>query len=146
MSTNNPFRHHTNNLFASRGCDIDAALSQAQEIITAMPTEQHAPAMTALMVVINTAANAFDQAQGPSPEKLAVLDLIRNEIENWASSNFDQRVEDWFDNNVDIAEKIQDHMNDNVDIDNSISEWMNEYLESHVEEAINNIDLVVRVR
>ena len=142
----NPFRHHTNNLFASRGCDIDAALAYANEVITAMPSDQHAHAMTALMVVVNTAANAFDQARGPSPEKLAVLDLIRTEIENWASSNFDSRVEDWVDNNLDISEKIQDHYNDNVDIDNSISEWMNEYLESHVSEAINNIELVVRPR
>lgn len=136
----NPIRKHTNQLFASTGCDIDAALSQAQEIIEALPNDSRASAYTALMVVVNTAANAFDQARGPSPEKLAVLDLIRNEIENWASSNFDSRVEDWVDNNLDIAEKIQDHMND------SVSEWMNEYLESHISDAINNIDLVVRVR
>lgn len=145
MTTNNPFRKHTNNLFASRGCDIDEALSYAQDIISGMPTGG-AEALTAMMVIINTAANAFDQARGPSPEKLAVLDLIRNEIENWASSNFDSRVEDWVDNNLDIAEKIQDHYNDNVDIDNSISEWMNEYLESHVSEVINQIELVVKVR
>ena len=142
----NPIRKHTNNLFASKGCDIDSALSQAQEIIEALPSDSKASAYTALMVFVNTAANAFDQARGPSPEKLAVLDLIRNEIENWASSNFDSRVEDWVDNNLDIAEKIQDHMNDNVDIDNSISEWMNEYLESHVSEVINQIELVVKVR
>ena len=128
----NPIRKHTNQLFASKGCDIDSALSQAQEIIEALPSDSKAAAYTALMVFVNTAANAFDQAQGPSPEKLAVLDLIRNEIDNWASSNLDQRIEDWVDNNIDI--------------DNSISEWMNEYLESHVSEAINNIDLVVRAR
>ena len=142
----NPIRKHTNQLFASRGCDIDAALSHAQEIIEAMPSDSKASAYTALMVFVNTAANAFDQAQGPSPEKLAVLDLIRNEIENWASSNFDSRVESWVEDNLDISEKIQDHMNDNVDIDNSISEWMNEYLESHVSEVINQIELVVKVR
>jgi hypothetical protein len=146
MKANNPFRQHTNNLFASRGCDVDAALSYANDLITGMPTEVQASAMTALMVVVNTAANAFDQAAGPSPEKLAVLDLIRTEIENWASSNFDSRVEDWVDNNLDIAEKIQDHMNDNIDIDNSVSEWMNEYLESHISNALESIDLVVRVR
>jgi len=145
MKANNPFRKHTNNLFASRGCDIDEALSYAQEIISGMPTGG-AEALTAMMVIINTAANAFDQAQGPSPEKLAVLDLIRNEIENWASSNFDQRVESWIEDNLDISEKIEEHMNDNVDIDNSISEWMNEYLESHVSDALNSIELVVKVR
>ena len=120
----NPIRKHTSTLFASRGCDVDQAMQDAAEILEALPSESRAPAYTALMMVVNTAANALDQSQGPSPEKLAVLDLIRNEIENWASSNFDSRVEDWVDSNLDIAEKIQDHMNDNVDIDNSITEWM----------------------
>ena len=80
MSTNNPFRKHTNSLFASRGCDIDEALSYAQDLIRGMPNGG-ADALTAMMVVINTAANAFDQAQGPSPEKLAVLELS----ESWAA-------------------------------------------------------------
>lgn len=142
----NPIRKYSSNVFASRGCDIDEAMQDAFDTIQRINESDRAHAMTALMIVVNTAANAFDQAKGPSPEKLAVLDLIRTEIENWASSNFDSRVEDWVDNNLDIAEKIQDHMNDNVDIDNSISEWMNEYLESHVSEAINNIELVVRPR
>jgi hypothetical protein len=142
----NPIRKHTNQLFASRGCDIDAALQYATEALDTLDGENKPLAYTALMVFVNTAANAFDQAMGPSPEKMVVLDLIRTEIENWASSNFDSRVEDWVDNNLDISEKIQDHMNDNIDIDNSISEWMNEYLESHVSEAINNIELVVRPR
>jgi hypothetical protein len=102
--------------------------------------------MTAVMVVLNTAANAFDQARGPSPEKLALLDLIRNEIDNWASSNFNSLVESWAEDNLDINDKVQDYMNDNIDIDNSISEWMNEYLESHISDAINSIDLVVRAR
>lgn len=145
MSTN-PFRQHTNTLFASRGCDIDAAIAYANEVITAMPTDQHAHAMTALMVVVNTAANAFDQARGPSPEKLAILDLIRNEIDNWASSNLDDRIESWVDDNLDVSDKVQDYINDNLDVDNSISEWMNEHLESHISAAIDNIDLVVRVR
>lgn len=142
----NPIRKHTSTMFASRGCDIDEALIYANDVITAMPTEVQAHAMTALMVVVNTAANAFDQAKGPSPEKLIVMDLIRNEIENWASSNFDSRVEDWIDNNLNINEKIEEHVNDNLDIENSISEWVNEYLESHVEDAINKIELVVKVR
>jgi len=150
MSTNNPFRHHTNNLFASRGCDIDAALSYANEVITALPTETQAGAMTALMVVVNTAANAFDQARGPSPEKLAIIDLIRNQIDNWASSHLDNHIEGWIDNNLGahtaIDDKVQEYINDNLDVDEKISEWMNEYLENHISEAIDNMDLVVRVR
>ena len=138
----NPIRKHTNQLFASKGCDIDSALSQAQEIIEALPSDSKAAAYTALMVFVNTAANAFDQAQGPSPEKLAVLDLIRNEIDNWASSNLDQRIEDWVDNNIDIGDKVQDYLNDNIDIENSVNDWINDNLE----DKINDMDLVVRIR
>ena len=145
MSTN-PFRKHSSSMFASRGCDIDEAIVYANDVITALPTEVQSHAMTAVMVLVNTAANAFDQARGPSPEKLAILDLIRNEINNWASSHLDDRIESWVDDNLDINDKVQDYINDNFDIDNSISEWMNEYLESHISAAIENIDLVVRVR
>lgn len=150
MSTNNPFRKHTSTLFASRGCDIDVAISDAREMITALPPETHAYANTALMMVINTAANAFDQARGPSPEKLAIIDLIRNEIDNWASSHLDNHIEGWIDNNLGahtaIDDKVQEYINDNLDVDEKISEWMNEYLENHISEAIDNMDLVVRVR
>lgn len=147
----NPIRKHTSTMFASRGCDIDEALVYANDVITALPTEVQAHAMTALMVVVNTAANAFDQAQGPSPEKIAILELVHkvvNERLAQASGEFedmmDEKISNWMHDT--LSDKIQDHMNDNIDIDNSISEWMNEYLESHVSEAINSIDLVVRAR
>lgn len=129
MSANNPFRHHTNNLFASRGCDIDAALSQAQEIITAMPPEQHVHAMTALMVVVNTAANAFDQAQGPSPEKLAVQDMVRSmvsrQLDDWLACNLESAIEGWMDNN------LSDQL-DNI-LDDKINDWMNDNLQGKME-------------
>ena len=143
MSTN-PFRQHTNTLFASRGCDIDAAIAYANEMITAMPIEQHAHAMTALMVVVNTAANAFDQARGPSPEKLAILDLIRNEISNWASSNLDDHIDGWVDDN--LHDKLDSWMNTNMDFDSTVSDWMDNNLESKLSDAIDNMDLVVRTR
>jgi len=76
MSTNNPFAKHTSSMFGSRGCDIDQALIYANEVISAMPGEVQAHATTALMVVVNTAANVFAQSQGPSPERLMVLDLV----------------------------------------------------------------------
>ena len=124
----NPIRKYASNVFASRGCDIDEAMQDAFDTIQRISESDRAHAMTALMIVVNTAANAFDQAQGPSPEKLAILQLIRNEIDNWASSNFDSRVEDWFDNNVDIDDKVQEYLNDNIDVENSIDEWMNDNL------------------
>ena len=145
MSTN-PFRKHTSSMFASRGCDIDEAIVYANDVITALPTESQAGAMTALMVVVNTAANAFDQARGPSPEKLAILDLIRNELDNWASSHLDNHIEGWVDSNLDVKDIVREYLEDNLDVDHTVTEWMNEYLESHITEAIENIDLVVRVR
>ena len=102
MSTNNPFAHHTNNLFASRGCDIDQAMSYAQDMITALPPEMHAHATTALMVVVNTAANAWAQSQGPSPaQEVAaawVRDLVAQEIDKHASGMQDkvsEYIADW---------------------------------------------------
>ena len=146
MSTNNPFRKHTSSMFASRGCDIDEAIVYANDVITALPTESQAGAMTALMVVVNTAANAFDQSRGPSPEKLAILDLIRNEIDNWAISHIDNHIEAWVDSNLDVKDIVREYLEDNLDVEHSVTEWMNEYLESHISDAIDNMDLVVRVR
>ena len=155
MSTNNPFAKHTSTMFASRGCDIDEALVYANDVISAMPVEVQSHAMTALMVVVNTAANAFTQATGPSPEKIAIMELInqitREHINN-ALNDLDEQVENkvsaWMENNLD--NKLDDWANNwienNFDVDNSIVEWMNEYLESHLESAINDMDLVVRVR
>lgn len=153
MSTN-PFRHHTNSLFASRGCDIDAAIAYANELITAMPTEQHIHATTALMVVVNTAANAFDQARGPSPERLALLAIIDERIEakvtealaqldntldSWVQNSLsfedacDSRIESWIENNLDVSSQVEDAL---IDMD----------LRDKIEGTISDLDLVVRIR
>ena len=125
----NPIRKHTNQLFASKGCDIDSALSQAQEIIEAMPSDSKASAYTALMVFVNTAANAFDQAQGPSPEKLAVQDMVRSmvsrQLDDWLACNLESAIEGWMDNN------LSDQL-DNI-LDDKINDWMNDNLDSKLE-------------
>ena len=154
----NPLRKHANNMFASRGCDIDAAMDYATEVLFASSSDK-AAAMTALMVVVNTAANAFDQAQGPSPEKLALIELIDSRIEASAADlqgKVDDIVKEWVSENLDIDDQISTWMSDNfdvtdynvdaIDIDEKVTDWMNEYLESHIGEAINNMDLVVRIR
>lgn len=144
MSTN-PFRKHASSLFASRGCDIDQALVYAHEVMGALSNEQDkTPMLTAIMVIINTAANAFDQAQGPSAEKIAILQLIRNEIDNWASSNLDDHIDGWVDDN--LHDKLDSWMNNNMDFDSTVSDWMDNNLESKLSDTIDNMDLVVRVR
>lgn len=114
MSTNNPFAKHTSTMFASRGCDVDQALVYANDVISAMPVEVQSHAMTALMVVVNTAANAFTQASGPSPEKIAVEALIREAVAR-ELGDFDQRIHAWVDENLDLEDSIQSWMNDNLE-------------------------------
>jgi len=158
----NPIRKHTSDLFASRGCDIDSAMEQAKQIIEALPSDNRAPAYTALMVVINTAANAFDQSRGPSPERLALIELIdhrisehklvrtedlESKVQDWIECNldFDDMISEWMGNNFDIT----DH-DDNIDWDTQlgdrigdrISDWMSDNLS----DKISDLDLVVRTR
>jgi hypothetical protein len=146
----NPIRKHTSDLFASRGCDIDSAMEQAKQIIEAMPSDNRAPAYTALMVVINTAANAFDQSRGPSPEKLALIELIDHRISEFKLVREDaveQMVESWIESNLDIDDKINDWMSNNFDLsDFSISDSINDWMSDNLEDKINDLELVVKVR
>ena len=159
MSTNNPFAHHTNNLFASRGCDVDQALTYAHEIMSALSVESDKTAMlTAIMVVVNTAANAWTQSQGPSPaQEVAaawVRDLVAQEIDKhaeglqekvqesvveWLDSNLEEKMDEWagsgtcaFEDNVD--DRVERWITNNLDISDQITD------------AINDLDLVIRVR
>lgn len=109
----NPIAKHTSNLFASRGLDFDAAIAYAKEVIEAMPNETRASAYTALMVVVNTAANVCTQSHGPSPERLALIELIDERIAA-SASNIDQQIADWMDNNVDHDDLIHDWMSNNL--------------------------------
>ena len=157
MSTNNPFAHHTNNLFASRGCDIDAAIAYANEMITAMPADQHIHATTALMVVINTAANAWTQSQGPSPaQEVAaawVRDLVAQEIDKHAQGLQDkvsELVTEWLDENLDdkVDEWVQNSLTFEDQCDHRVERWIENNLDisNQIESTINDMDLVVRVR
>lgn len=138
----NPFRKHANHLFASRGCDVDQALSYAFELVSAMPDEAKAAANTAIMVLVNTAATAFDQARGPSPERLALIELIDERIKA-SAINIDQQISDWMDSNVDHDHLINEWMSDNFDvtdynINDAINEWTSDNLADEVEKVIKN--------
>lgn len=149
----NPFRKHANHLFASRGCDVDQALSYAFELVSAMPDEAKAAANTAIMVLVNTAATAFDQARGPSPERLALIELIDERIAatSWdkfvLEENINDKISDWMDSNVDHDHLINEWMSDNFDVtdynvddvvDDKISEWASDNLADEVEKVIKN--------
>ena len=157
MSTNNPFAHHTNNLFASRGCDIDAAIAYANEMITAMPADQHIHATTALMVLINTAANAWTQSQGPSPEQEIaaawVRDLVAQEIDKHAQGLQDkvsETVSEWLDDHLDdkVDQWVQNSLTFEDQCDYRVERWIENNLDlsDKISDTINDLDLVVRVR
>ena len=158
MSTNNPFAKHTSNLFASRGCDIDLALSYAFDVMQGLSNESDKTAMmTGIMVIVNTASNAFTQATGPSPEKIAIMELINQitgEHINSAFNDLNEQVQDkvsaWMENNLDG--RLDDWVNNSMSFedacDNRVERWIENNLDlsDQIESAINDMDLVVRVR
>ena len=144
--TTNPIAKHTSSLFASRGLDFDAAIAYAKEVIEAMPSETRSSAYTALMVVVNTAANVCTQSQGPSPERLALIELIDERIKA-NSSDIDQQISDWIDANLDVDNQISEWLSDNFDVsdynvddvvDDKIKEWASDNLADEVEAVIKN--------
>lgn len=170
MSTNNPFAKHTSNLFGSRGCDVDAALEYAQEVINASPEDQRAVFWTALMVVVNTAANAFTQVTGPSPaQEIAaawVRELVAQEVDKhatglqdkvndlvtgWIDDNLDGKLDDWANNSMgfdDAVAVVTDRwIENNLDVSSQVESALEDFdLSDKIEAAINDMDLVVRVR
>ena len=158
MSTNNPFAKHTSNLFASRGCDVDLALSYAFDVMQGLSNESDKTAMmTGIMVIVNTASNAFAQSQGPSPEKIAVTEMINNlvdkklieafgnlegtiddKITEWMAGNLDDKLDSWATNAMSFEDAC----------DRRIESWIENNLDlsDQIESAINDMDLVVRVR
>ena len=145
--TTNPIAKHTSTLFASRDRDFDAAIAYAKEVIEAMPNETRSSAYTALMVVVNTAANVCcTQSQSPSPERLALIELIDERIAA-SASNIDQQISDWIDSNLDVNDQISNWMSDNFDandynvldvVDDKIKEWASDNLADEVESVIKN--------
>lgn len=152
-----PFR---SNLFGSRGCDIQAALNYVDEL--ALASSDAVAVQTAARVLLNTIEAAVAQSQGPSPEKLAILALIDQRVmENQCSiqtligdylqEHIAGYISDWMSNNVDVDDSISNWMSHNFDItdynaDDAIESWVENNLGDKVEEAINNLDLVVRTR
>lgn len=169
MSTN-PFKKHVNTLCADRGADVDASIAYASEVINALPPESRAYAMTALMVVINTASNAWDQqAADPSPEKMILFQLIDQRIRGHvtealadiddrisrkleqALDNLDGKLDDWVNNSLSFEDacdnRIERWIENNLDVSSQVEGVVNDMdLSEKLENTINDLDLVVRIR
>ena len=146
----NPVSPFRNNLFASRGCNVQEALNYAEMMINTLSATDQVSIRTAFGVVINTIDSAVTQSQGPSPEKLAIIDLIDERIakHNFIReealgdavdehiANLDDKIEDWMSNNFDIT---------NYNADDAIESWMENNLDEKINEAINNLTFTVNV-
>jgi hypothetical protein len=89
------------------------------------------------MVLINTAAAEFDKVPaaapaGPSPERLALIDLIRGEIENWASEELEGKMTDW--------------AQSELDLDAAVENWADSNMEDKIRETINDMEATVSFR
>jgi hypothetical protein len=147
----NPVTPFRNNLFASRGMDIQSALDYSEMMINTLSATDQVAVRTAFGVVINTIESAVTQSQGPSPEKLAIIALIDERIDahkliredaigdvvDAHIENLDDKISDWMSNNFDL---------DNYDVDSSIESWMDNNLQEKVEEAIGNVEFNVTVK
>ena len=128
----NTLRKYRAPLFADWGSDVSAALDYVAQLSTA---SAEGPAInTATRVVLNTVINAVDQMlAAASPEKLAIIDLINDQIDTWAKDKLldsldrtfngmiDDRIDDW------MGDNLSDKM-DEYDMDDKIGIWMDDNL------------------
>ena len=147
----NPVSPFRNNLFASRGCNVQEALNYAEMMINTLSATDQVSIRTAFGVVINTIDSAVTQSQGPSPEKLAIIALIDERIDahkliredaigdvvDAHIDNLDDKIADWMSNNFDATD---------YNTDDAIEAWMENNLDEKVSEAIGNVEFDVTVR
>ena len=161
----NPVSPFRNNLFASRGCNVQEALNYAEMMINTLSATDQVSIRTAFGVVINTIDSAVTQSQGPTPLEEALFAIIDKRIavlQINTQVEINASVEDWMDNNLkdkmmdilaneDIDDDISNWMSNNFDItdydvDGAIESWMDNNLQEKVEEAIGNVEFNVTVK
>ena len=160
----NPVSQFRNNLFASRGCDIQSAIDYCEVMISTLNQTDQIGARSAIGVLVNTIDNAVTQAQGPSPERIAITHLISSiiseqlnvtmndvdeQISNWMNSNLKERIMDIVAED-DISDQISNWMSNNFDlddynIDGAIEQWMDNNIDDKVYDAVNSISFTVEI-
>ena len=160
----NPVSQFRNDLFGSRGCDIQSALDYTELLINSATFTDQPAFRTAIGVLINTIDNAVTQAQGPSPERIAITHLISSiiseqlnvtmndvdeQISNWMNSNLKERIMDIVSED-DISDQISNWMSNNFDlddynIDGAIEQWMDNNIDDKVYDAVNSISFTVEI-
>ena len=124
----NPVTPFRNNLFASRGMDIQSALDYAEMMINTLSATDQVAVRTAFGVVINTIDSAVTQSQGPSPE------MDQADMLSQLGGIYDKLVND-------VASKVEAKIMTNDKIDESIEEWMTLNLRDKVMSIVEDDDI-----
>ena len=161
----NPVTPFRNNLFGSRGMDIQSALDYAETMISTFQGTEYAAAKTAIGVLVNTIESAVTQSKGPTPleealfeiidKRIAVLQIntqveINASIDDWMDNNLRDKVMDIIANEDDVDDQISNWMSNNFDItdynvDDAIESWAENNLDEKISEAVNNLTFTVNV-
>jgi uncharacterized membrane-anchored protein YjiN (DUF445 family) len=120
----NPFIAHRSDLFADRET-IDEALNYAHEVFAALVGSDRAAAMTAVMVVVNTAAKLWPQPVQADPARVLLADMVRQMVEQHleeTATDLEEKIEDgvqtWMDRNLEdkISSEVEDFIKNSVTI------------------------------
>lgn len=142
----NPIAPHASKLFADRDT-IEQAMQYANTLLNSITDGQDKiAAWTALMVVVNTAAKVWPEADTPAvPDdglrsRVAALEealhstarvgwtrdelteLVQSELSTWADDSFNDLADDWLRNHADLDDSIQNWMENNMDVENEVRE------------------------
>ena len=161
----NPVTPFRNNLFGSRGMDIQSALDYSEVMINTLSATDQVAVRTAFGVLLNTIESAVTQSQGPTPleealfaiidKRIAVLQInsqveVNASIDDWMDNNLRDKVMDIIANEDDIDDQISNWMSNNFDItdynvDDAIESWADNNMDDKIQEAISNLTFNVTV-
>ena len=161
----NPVTPFRNNLFGSRGMDIQSALDYAEMMINTLSATDQVAVRTAFGVLINTIDSAVTQSQGPTPLEEALFAIIDKRIavlQINSQVEINASIDDWMDNNLkdkmmdilaneDIDDDISNWMSNNFDItdydvEGAIESWMDNNIDDKLHEAVSNLNFTVVAR
>jgi len=160
----NPVTPFRNNLFGSRGMDIQSALDYSEVMINTLSATDQVAVRTAFGVLLNTIESAVTQSQGPTPVEEALFAIIDKRIavlQINSQVEINASIDDWMDNNLrdkmmdilandDIDDQISNWMSNNFDVtdynvDDAIEQWMDNNLDDKVTDAARCLTFTVEV-
>ncbi len=159
----NPFKPHVLPVFSDRD-SIDEALAYAMDVINGL-SDNKAYALTALMVVVNTAAKLWPEApaqvepfdidkriaalairvtsleqQAISSEALdqQIETTVEARLQGWTEENFNERADQWLNDEADLDDKIETWVENNLDIENEVADALRDKVYDTVRRVIRD--------